>query len=246
MKRLFHSLLFCLSFLVVSTAHAYTDTLDAMLSDHVKPVVTKEITYNGVDYSAWRADPRHAKLFNAITSIDPSTLKTKAEKLAYWINAYNILTIDLITRERERESIKNLGGLLTTPWQKHKWFITGTEYTLDHIEHKIVRKLGEPRIHFALNCAAKSCPDLRMEAYKADQIEEQLDDQVQRTFKNKTKGLTFVDGSNAVRVTKVMDWFSEDFNGGALRSWLQPYFPKEIDEKTDVVFFDYDWSLNKQ
>jgi len=231
---------------IAQPSYAYFDKLDGLLKDHVKPVTAKGIKYNGVDYDAWAKDTRHVQVRDEILAKNPATLGSKDEKLAYWINAYNVLTIDLITREGENDSIKNLGGTLTSPWKKHKWTIAGKEYALDDIEHGIIRKLGEARIHFAVNCAAKSCPDLRAEAYRPNKLNAQLDEQTRLTFENTTKGYAQVDGQNAVRVSKVMDWFDDDFNGGDLRSWLQPYFPETINGDTSVKFFSYDWSLNKQ
>ena len=181
-----------------------------------------------------------------ILATDPSTLATQEERLSYWINAYNFLTVDLIIKEEERETIKNLGDFFTSPWRAHSWIISGEEYTLDGIEHEIIRPMGEARIHFAINCAAISCPDLRMEAYRAEKLVEQFGDQTQLTFNNPSKGFMNFDDQNAIRVSKVMDWFDEDFNDGDVRGWLRPYFPDVIDEDTTVRFFNYDWSLNAQ
>lgn len=228
-----------------SPALAYHDKFDALLKDYVKPVTKNDINYNGVSYDAWAKDERHKEVLDEILAINPANLETKDEKLAFWINAYNLLTIDLITREGERESIKELGGLITSPWDKYDWPIAGKDYTLNDIEHEIIRKLGEPRIHFAINCAAKSCPDLRTESYRADKLEAQLAEQTKLTFANETKG--FKKGSdNSVKITKVMDWFGEDFDDGDLNKWLQPYFPDVVKKDTDINFFSYDWSLNKQ
>ena len=224
---------------------AYEADLDGLLKSHVKPVTSKGIKYNGVNYDAWAKDPRHAKVRDEISATNPATLGGKNATLAYWINAYNLLTIDLITREGERESIKNLGSTFNSAWKKHKWTISGKEYALDDIEHKIIRPMGEPRIHFAVNCAAKSCPDLRMESYKADKLDAQLDDQTRQTFKNKTKGYQKLDG-NSIKVSKVMDWFKKDFDDGNLNSWLAPYFPGTVNGDTHIGFIKYDWSLNKQ
>lgn len=226
-------------------ALAYESDLDGLLKSHVKTVTKKGITYNAVNYNAWGKDPRHAKVRDAILAVNPASLKGKNAKLAYWINTYNVLTIDLITREGEQDSIKNLGSTFTSPWKKHKWTIAGKSYTLDAIEHKTIRPLGEPRIHFAINCAAKSCPDLRAEAYRASKLDAQLEDQTLKTFKNATKGYAQKEG-NAVKVTKVMDWFDDDFNDGDLNSWLAPYFPNVVNADTNIGFFSYDWSLNKQ
>ena len=236
--------------LLISLVHfsaeirAYTDQLDGLLASHVQAVNIDDIKYNGVNYDAWNNDPRHAEVLKSILETDPATLKTRDEQLAFWINAYNVLTIDLITKENESESIKNLGGFFSSPWKKFEWTIAGKSYTLDEIEHEIIRPMGEARIHFAINCAAKSCPDLRSESYRADKLESQLEEQTRLTFENQSKGLKFDD--NQVTLTKVMDWFKEDFNDGDLRMWLKNYFPNKINDQTSIRFFDYDWSLNKQ
>lgn len=228
-----------------ANAQGYENDLDGLLKDHVKAVTANGIKYNGVNYDAWVKDPRHAKVRDALLAVDASTLSSKNKKLAYWINTYNVLTIDLITKTGERKSIKNLGSTFNSAWKKHKWTIAGKEYALDNIEHDIIRKMGEPRIHFAVNCAAKSCPDLRTEAYRADKLDAQLDEQARLTLNNKTKGFNQEDG-NVVRVSKVMDWFDEDFDKGNLNNWLTNYKPNTVNADTKIKFFDYDWSLNKQ
>ena len=228
-----------------ANAHSYEDDLDGLLKDHVKPAMGDDIKYNGVDYDAWAKDPRHAKVRDAILAIDPASLVSRNEKLAYWINSYNVLTIDVITRTGEQESIKNLGSLFQSPWKKYKWQIAGKMYHLNNIEHDIIRKLGEPRIHFAVNCAAKSCPDLRTEAYRADKLNAQLAEQVNVTLNNETKGFKQENG-NVVRATKIMKWYAEDFDNGDLNSWLAPFKPDSVNADTKIKFFRYDWSLNKQ
>lgn len=244
MKKLFILLAFII-LPVTAQAASYENDLDGLLKDYVKPVSAMGIDYHGVDYKGWAKDDRHAKVRDAILAVKPGTLSSKNEKLAYWINAYNVLTIDLITREGETKSIKNLGSTFTSAWKKHKWAIDGKEYSLDDIEHKTIRPLGDARIHFAVNCAARSCPDLRAEAYRAEKIDAQLNEQVRLTLDNKTKGFK-EEGNNTVRITKVMDWYAEDFNDGDLNQWLATYKPKVVNDQTDIRFFQYDWALNKQ
>ncbi|USG60370.1 DUF547 domain-containing protein [Sneathiella marina] len=240
-----------IAFIVLITAvfpqatWAYFDQLDGLLATHVETKTVDGIRYNGVNYGAWGKDPRHTLVRDDILTTNPATLLSKEEKLAFWINAYNVLTIDLIIREKEPESIKNLGGLFSSPWSKHTWEIAGQSYTLDNIEHDIIRPLGEARIHFAINCAAKSCPDLRVEAYRPEKLNTQLADQVTLTFSNGTKGFRKSPAQNIIHVTKVMDWFGEDFDDRNLHSWLMPYFPSLINDQTEIKFFSYDWSLNK-
>ncbi len=234
--------LFQLSF----NAHAYESDLDGLLKSHVKTVTQSGIQYNAVNYTAWAKDQRHLKVRDEILKTNANTLKSKDQKLAYWINAYNVLTIDLITREKETESIKNLGSLFKNPWKRFSWKVNGKTLTLDGIEHGIIRKLNDPRIHFAINCAAKSCPDLRKEAYRANKLNAQLQHQVNLTLSNTTKGFKSTNGAKAVKVSKVMDWFAEDFNGGNVNKWLQTYKKQTVNDSTKIGFFDYDWSLNKQ
>lgn len=220
----------------------FVSVYDAMLKSHVAPARQAGINYNGVDYAAWRADERHPQALSALLGSDPASLEGRTAQLAYWINAYNFLTIDLIVKENETRSIKNLGNLLSTPWTRFKWKIAGRSLALDDIEHKIIRPFGEPRIHFAINCVAISCPDLRSEAYTRTDLERQLTDQLAVTFANASKGFRLEEG--AVRVSKVMDWFAEDFAGGDVQQWLAAHSPQAIPAGSAIRFFDYDWSLN--
>lgn len=234
-----------ISFNAQAYAQSYIPDLGGLLKDYIKPTTVNGITYNGVNYDAWGKDPRHANVRKALLSVNPSTLNSKNEKLTYWINTYNFLTIDLIISEGERETIKNLGTIFNSPWKKYKWTIEGIEYSLDKIEHDIIRKMSEPRIHFAINCAAISCPDLRAEAYRVDKLNAQLDEQTRLTLNNSTKGFK-VEDNNSVLVSKVIDWFKEDFENGNLTKWLQKYKADSINADTNIKFYQYDWSLNKQ
>jgi len=213
---------------------------DELLSDYVTPVKANGIQFNGVDYDAWHADFRHQQALDLLLAEKPNKLKGDAKK-AFWINTYNLLTIELIVRENERASIKNLGGLFTSPWKKHEWRIAGDDYSLDYIEHKILRPMGDARVHFAINCASISCPDLRPEVYQAENLNYQLNQQVMHTLDNQGKG--FDATKNSVSVSKIFDWFSEDFEAGDVMHWLQSY--KQIDPSRDLEFMPYDWSLNK-
>lgn len=190
----------------------FTNTYDGLLKTYIQDTEKNGVGYTGVDYNGWKNDARHAQTLTSLTQSDITIFKTQNEKMAFWINAYNFLTIDLIIRENEQKSIKNLGSLFESPWKKYKWDIGGTNYTLDQIEHKILRPIGDARIHFAINCASVSCPDIRPEIYKTETLNAQLEDQVRQTLKNTGKG--FSRNKNGIKISKIFDWFSEDFNGG--------------------------------
>lgn len=199
------------------------------------------ISYNGVDYDAWAADSRHEEALRLILLENPATYGAVDEQKAFWINIYNFLTIDLIVREGERQTIKNLGGIFSSPWKRHAWTLAGSEYSLDDIEHKILRPMADPRIHFAINCASVSCPDLRSETYRPENLAGQLDEQVKITLQNSGKGLRIA--NEAVYVSKIFDWFSQDFENGNVKAWLSDRV--SFDEGLALKYLDYDWSLNK-
>lgn len=232
---------------LLSAPHAYADDYktflslyDGLLQEHVSPTEKDGITYNGVDYDGWAANLRHKEALKLLLAQNTGAFKGD-EKMAFWINTYNFLTIELIVREGERKTIKNLGGTFTSPWKNHSWTLSGMDYTLDYIEHKILRPMGDARIHFAINCASVSCPDLRLESYKATNLDQQLNEQTMITLANEGKGLRIENG--AIAVSKIFDWFKEDFKSGDIKGWLGDY--KEIDQNASIKFMDYDWSLNK-
>ena len=119
--------------------------------------------------------------------------------------------------------------------------LAGMDYTLDYIEHKILRPMGDARVHFAINCASVSCPDLRTESYRSGKLGSQLNEQTILTFDNPNKGLHTENGT--LYVSRVFDWFAADFNDGDVKGWLRPYVP--ADENAPLRYLDYDWSLNK-
>lgn len=213
---------------------------DGLLSAHVAPVKTGSITYNGVNYDDWASDQRHKQALALLLAENPNAYQGKDAK-AFWINTYNFLTIELIVRENERNSIKNLGSFFTNPWKKHSWTLGEHHYTLDHIEHKILRTMNDARIHFAINCASISCPDLRVESYRANNLDAQLNDQVHLTLNNAGKGLRIE--NDTVYVSKIFKWFSKDFKEGDIKGWLTDY--QRINQNHDLKFMAYDWSLNK-
>lgn len=223
--------------------HAYHVPYAGLLKDYVKQGSKRGVNAALVDYVRWGKDERHTQAMEALMAIDPAALKGH-KKMAFWINAYNLLTIDLIVKTDERESIRNQGSLLKNVWKKHRWDISGKSYTLDGIEHKILRPMGDARIHVAINCASLSCPDLLGEPYKASMLDAQLDKQSKRFVKDATKGVRASGGE--LQVSKIFDWFEEDFGDkdGAAK-WVQTYLGADVATPIDD-YLDYNWSLNSQ
>jgi len=163
------------------------------------------------------------------------------EALAYWINVYNAFTVDLITRNYPLKSIMDIKNA----WDIKFIQIGQKKYSLNEVEHDIIRKeFNEPRIHFALVCAAVSCPPLRNEAFIADKLEQQLQEQTTRFINNTDKNKF---DSNSAQVSQIFNWFKEDFTKeGSLQEYLNKYSKTELSSKAKIDFLEYSWKLNDQ
>jgi len=222
---------------------------DGVLREHVKPGRINGIDLNVVDYSGIAADARWARVLKMLENAQEPSEPT--ERKAFWINAYNILCINVVLRGYPVESINDLGGLLQSVWKKPAGLAAGEEYTLDEIEHAILRKMGDPLIHGGIVCASVSCPDLRAEAYRSKDLSAQLEEQMRRWLANPKKGAALDKDGKTLRLSKIFDWFGDDFTQGGHQTVvaaIAPYLPPEIAEKMKdsgrVDYFDYDWSLN--
>ena len=222
----------------------------ALLESHT--VAVADIASTRVDYAGLRDSTDWRYLVDDLAKDDLTTLD-RAGRLAYWINVYNILTIDMVVREAPEESIRDIGWALSPVWKKPAGRVAGREVTLDEIEHEILRPMGEPRIHAAIVCASLSCPPLRREPYRADALEAQLDDNARAWLADPRKGVRVDRVAGVVRVSAIFDWFEEDFVAvGGVRAFLGRYAP-EADRAwlaargadLELRTLDYDWSLNR-
>ncbi|MFD2784484.1 DUF547 domain-containing protein [Hymenobacter rubripertinctus] len=173
------------------------------------------------------------------------------EKLAYWINAYNAFTVQRIIRSYPVKSIKDLGGdkiFVNTVWDQDFISLGGKRYTLNDIEHRIIRKqFDDNRIHYALVCAAMSCPRLRNEAFVGARVQEQLADQGRDFINNPQKNdLT---PANKPTLSAIYSFYPGDFekNGStSIQDAVNRYADKKIDPSAKISYKEYNWSLNEQ
>jgi hypothetical protein len=238
-------------------------TLVAQTVDHgAFDRLLKAHVVNGlVDYDAFKSSPEFAGYLRLLAATNPASLP-RAEQLALWINAYNAYTIQLINNKNERESIRNVNktiGFLKFkgPWSESFAVVGGRTMTLDDIEQRTIRPtFREPRIHFALVCAAIGCPLLRSEAYTGARLEAQLNDQTVK-FLTQTPAKNRVDvASKTVYHSQVFTFsdYLNDFGGSkaAMGKFIARYYPagpeKTLLESGEftAVKTDYDWSLNSQ
>ena len=207
-----------------------------------------------VDYDAFARAPGFPRYLDRLARARPDTL-SREEQLAYWINVYNAYTIQLVNAHQERQSIRNINKILGVieamgPWKEEIVEAGGQTMSLDHVEHEIIRKrFEEPRIHFALVCAARSCPPLRREAYTGERLDAQLDDQA-RVFIARSPQKNRVDVLAAtVHLSPIFTWFKDDF-GPDLGGFLARHVPdgpaRALLEsgRFKTVETPYDWSLN--
>lgn len=217
----------------------------ALLQRHVRPATKNGTPLNSVHYAALKSDPLLPKALGKIASHPQTALATPQEKLAFHINAYNLLAIKMVVDHWPANSIKDASGFLTPVWKMDAGAVSGQVLSLDELEHKILRPMGEPRIHLAIVCASVSCPDLRLEPYTAEKLSQQLDDQSKTFLANTAKGLR-LEGATA-HVSRIFEWFGQDFQSvGGVDAFVRrhaPPLPATVDITPDLP---YDWATNGQ
>ena len=182
--------------------------------------------------------------------VDPATLD-RDQQLAYWINLYNAQTIRVILDHYPVDSIRDIGdGLLGLgPWADTTLRVNGSALSLNDIEHGIVRPVFEdPRIHYALNCAATGCPNLAPQAWRAATLDAQLD-AAEHAYVHDPRGVT-IGADGKVTVSKIFGWFREDFGGteasvlAHLKDHADPALRAALEARGRIDSYAYDWSLN--
>jgi hypothetical protein len=221
----------------------------SLLDRHTRAV--SETAGTLVDYREIASDPEWARLVAGLAQANPVGLENRSEKLAFWINVYNILAIEIVARNYPVESIRDLGSFFRPVWKKSAGNVGGRNVTLDAIEHRILRPMGEPRIHAAIVCASTSCPSLRREPYVAARLEAQLDDAMGRFVTDPRKGARIDREAAIIWLSKIFEWFAEDFTQrgdvlGYVAPYLEPTDRDWLDRHPDVQvrYLDYDWNLN--
>ncbi|MBI5898462.1 MAG: DUF547 domain-containing protein [Rhodocyclales bacterium] len=238
----------------------------ALLAKHVK--TSSSGNASAVDYTAIKAEHAALKTYlgtlTAVTEADYGKW-SKAQRLAFLINAYNAFTVELIlSKYPDLESIRDLGSVFSSPWKKKFFSLLGQERHLDDIEHGMIRAPGafdDPRIHVGVVCASIGCPMLRPDAFTAEKLDAQLDDGMKRFLADATRN-RYDAASGRLLVSKIFDWYGKDFEKGHMANKgyasLKTTFAHHAaqlaatpeaqaklrngDYRLD--FLDYDWKLN--
>ncbi|GMQ96195.1 MAG: DUF547 domain-containing protein [Gammaproteobacteria bacterium] len=199
------------------------------------------------------ADKKRLKAYLSALSAVPISEFSRDEQFAYWINLYNALTMDVLLDRYPVESIRDISispGFFTIgPWGKKLVRVEGQELSLDDIEHRILRPIWkDPRIHYAVNCAALGCPSLMPSAFTRSNTEELLE-RGARNYINGKHGARF-DSDTRLIASSLYDWYQDDFGGDEasviahLRSYARPALAAKLEGITEVYDFEYDWTLN--
>jgi hypothetical protein len=225
------------------------DLYGRLLETHTR--VVDDLALIRVDYSALRQSSDWKQVVRQVHAANPKDFGHD-EKLAFWINAYNILAIDLIVQNYPIDGIKDLGSFFSPVWDRSVATIAGRKISLGAIEHEILRKMNEPLIHGAIVCASASCPPLARTPFRPDHLQVDLAAAMRTWLGHPEKGIALDRANHVIRLSKVFDWFEEDFEarGGVLEA-IADFLPPEdatwirgAGRKASIRYFDYDWSLN--
>jgi hypothetical protein len=241
--------------------------LTTLLKKHV--VVIDGGKSTKVKYAELKKDQPQLKTYlDSLSAVKESEFSawTKAQQMAFLINAYNGFTLELILQNYPTKSIKDIGGVFDDRWKRKFFKLFGQDSFLNKIEHDTLRKAGvynEVRVHYAVNCASIGCPALREEAYVADRLDKQLEEQAVRFLSDRSRN-RYVNGK--LEVSMIFNWFKEDWASGykgfdgktpAISS-REDYFARYAklladspadqqiitDKKAAISHPDYDWNLN--
>lgn len=236
-------ILFVISFLLFNTGISATEDPGNEAIEIWDQLLKKYVGTNGmVDYAHWKEDPQMARVIKLFASQHPKDTWSKTEIMAYWINVYNAYTVNLILDNFPLKSITDLDK----PWDTEFIHIQGRTYSLNQIEHEILRKkYKDPRIHFAVNCASFSCPKLLNTAFRAENLNAQLEARAKEFINDKSRNRI---SPNQIAISKLFDWYKEDFTigGGSVIDYLNKYAATKINPTAELSYLEYNWSLNNK
>lgn len=243
------------AFLAITFVAAALHAQPADLTQWNRILATYYNPAHGFDYKGLKA--RDAATLQAVRQqlgrVNVASLTPK-QQLAHWINVYNVNTVATIVERYPVESIRDLSTdpiIRLNVFKKERVPVGNKKISLDEVENVQIReRFKDPRIHFAINCAAKSCPPIRTEAFTGEKLDQQLDEQA-RAFLARGARFSMNGATLTITTTKIMEWFSDDFekSGGKaafVRRYVSPDKQRMIDQakKIEFEFDDYDWSLN--
>lgn len=237
MKILFALFVFVPAFAILKAEEPDYSAFNRVLKRHVRAGKKTGIHAHLINYRALKGDADFTAALQTISAFDTAKLKTRAEKMAFYINAYNIAAIAKVLEKYPLASIRASGDGV---WKETAIALAGKPYSLDGIENQVLRPMRDARIHFAIVCASLSCPDLHTEAYTAAKLQAQLEAQTRAFLANESKGLR-IEG-NRILQSEIFVWFKEDFGEVAA---FQARYRKGLPASGERLQILYNWQLNE-
>jgi hypothetical protein len=222
---------------IVRAADTFTDAYDRLLK--------KYVTSGGVKYAAWKGNAADMKelqsVVDGIAAANAGSL-SRNEQLAFYINAYNAWILHEALDKYPTKSVKDT---FFTFFTSKRIKVAGEQTSFNALEKETIRsKFGEARVHFALNCASQSCPPLSTDAFRGGNVESQFE-KLARNFVNSPKGVTYQDGAKTAELSKIFDWYKDDFKEGGPLGFINKRRSKPLPNDVKISYQDYNWSLNE-
>lgn len=225
--------------LTIALTNVYSQTADfnALLKAHVTE--TGFVDYKSLKKNETKLDVYLTYLNKTSPSKDWSADKEKA----FWINVYNAYTLKIILENYPLKSITSISNKGKSAWKTSFVKVGGKTYTLDHVEHEILRKkFKDPRIHVGVNCASGSCPKLGNMAFTEANIDSELERLMKEFINDPTRNKL---SAKKVEISEIFNWFKGDFTAdGSVIDYLNRYAKTPVNKKAKIKYLTYDWSLN--
>ena len=228
----------CLMCAATSQAQNWMDSYNRLLG--------KYVTAGGVKYAAWKSNAADVQALQAVVdgiAKEAVSGLDKRQQLAFYINAYNAWILHEALAKYPTASVKDT---FFTFFTGKRIKVAGQETSFNSLEKETIRsKFSEPRVHFALNCASRSCPPLNREAFSAPKLEEQFE-RLAKGYVNSEKGVKYSAESKSAQLSKIFDWYKDDFKGeGGPLAFINKRRATPIPSDAKISFQEYDWGLNE-
>ncbi len=232
-----------LAFLGATLTGSLCAETDGWMSDYNR-LLGKYVTSNGVKYAEWKnnaADMQALqKVVDGIAQTDASSLGRK-EQMAFYVNAYNAWILHEALGKYPTKSVKDA---LFTFFISKRIKVAGEQTSFKALEDNVIRKFGDPHVHFALNCASRSCPPLDQEAFDGGGLDAQFE-KLAKNFVNSDRGVRVPAGGNSAELSKIFDWYKDDFKDGGPIDFINRRRSPPLPKDAKISYQEYDWSLNE-
>lgn len=235
--RVLFAAAFCVVCAATSQAQNWTETYSRLLG--------KYVSAGGVKYAAWKSNAADLQALQTVVdgiAKENVSAMGKQQQLAFYCNAYNAWILHEALGKYPTKSVKDT---LFTFFTSKRITVGGQQTSFKAFEDNVIRKMGEPRIHFALNCASRSCPPLGRQAFTAGNLDGQFET-LAKGYVNSDKGVRYNAANKTAELSKIFDWYKDDFKGeGGALAFINKRRSTPIPNDAKISYQDYDWALNE-